>query len=233
MTATRIGIIGKGKVGTALQRGFEAAGREVQNAGKEPAHVRELAEWAEALVLAVPYGERRNAIDAAGRENLAGKTLVDVTNALGEGMTFAGPPGRSGAEEVQEWVGRECHVVKAFNTVFAHHMENGEAAGERLTLFCAGDDDASREAIVGLGHDLGFDAVDAGALENARWLEAMGYLNITLAFKLGLGPESGFRYVHAQEARTPTSRPAREAPRTDRTTAPSSAPGQHPPSQRL
>jgi len=55
-------------------------------------------------------------------------------------------------------------VVKAFNTVFAAHMADGQAQGERLSLFCAGDDPEAKQQVQGLGQDLGFDAVDAGPL---------------------------------------------------------------------
>ena len=237
-TKTRIGIIGKGNVGTALSRGLERIGHEVRASGKDPAQVKEVAGWADAVILAVPYGERQNAIREAGASNLSGKTLVDVSNVIGEGMRFAGSTDRSGAEEIQEWAGPDCRVVKAFNTVFANHMDKGVALDEQLTLFCAGDDPQSKNEVLDMGRAIGFDAVDAGPLENARWLEPLGYLNINLAYKVGLGPDSGFRYVHApsqKEGRegTPATRPSRAAPRTDRTepvapsTSDSASPARH------
>ncbi|MCA1819815.1 MAG: NADPH-dependent F420 reductase [Thermoplasmatota archaeon] len=208
---SRIGIIGNGNVGTALSNGLERAGYEVQSTGKEPERVREVAKWAEAVILAVPYGERRNALREAGTESLANKTLVDATNALGEGMAFAGPAESSGAQEVAGWAGADCSVVKAFNTVFAQQMDKGVVGDTQLTLFCAGDDPEAKSQVLGMGRDLGFDAVDAGPLENARFLESLGYLNIALAHKVGLGPDSGFRYVHQAAGR---ERPGR-APRGD------------------
>ncbi len=42
---------------------------------------------------------------------------------------------------------------------------------------------------------IGFDAVDAGPLANARLLEPVGFLNIQLGFVLGLGPEIGLKLV--------------------------------------
>ena len=44
--------------------------------------------------------------------------------------------------------------------------------------------------------DIGFDAVDAGPLTNARWLESLGYLQIQLGFTLKMGTDIGFRLVH-------------------------------------
>jgi len=86
--------------------------------------------------------------------------------------------------------------VKAFNTVFAIHMDKGKVKGETLTLFVAGDDVGAKERVLQLGRDIGFDALDAGPLRNARWLETLGYFNIQLAFTQKLGSETGFRYVH-------------------------------------
>ena len=81
MTKPKIGIIGDGNVGSALRRGLERSGYQVRAVGKEPAQVRETGQWAEVIVLAVPYG----AVDDALRElgnGVNGKTIVDVTNAL-------------------------------------------------------------------------------------------------------------------------------------------------------
>ena len=62
----RIGIIGDGNVGTALTQGLTRAGYEVQAVGKEPGKVAEVARWAEAIVLAVPFSERENALREMG-----------------------------------------------------------------------------------------------------------------------------------------------------------------------
>jgi len=85
--------------------------------------------------------------------------------------------------------------VKAFNTVFAQHMDSGQAKGERLALLVAGDDNSAKERLIGLGKDIGFDSIDAGPLRNARWLESLGYLNILLGYVQKLGPDIGFRLV--------------------------------------
>jgi len=81
-------------------------------------------------------------------------------------------------------------VVKAFNTVFAQHMDSGRLDGERLTAFAAGDDAAAKAAVLELEREIGFDAVDAGPLRNARLLEPLGYLNIQLGYGLKMGTDS-------------------------------------------
>jgi hypothetical protein len=47
-----------------------------------------------------------------------------------------------------------------------------------------------------LARSIGFDAVDAGPLRNARLLEPMGYQNIQLGYTLGMGAEIGLKLVH-------------------------------------
>jgi 8-hydroxy-5-deazaflavin:NADPH oxidoreductase len=90
-----------------------------------------------------------------------------------------------------------ARVVKAFNTVFAQHMDSGTLRGETLTLFAAGDDAGARSQVLSLGRDLGFDPVDAGPLTNARSLEALGYFNIQLGYMLTMGPLIGFKLLRA------------------------------------
>jgi hypothetical protein len=58
----------------------------------------------------------------------------------------------------------------------------GTVKGTRLSLFVAADDADARTAVATLGFDLGFDAIDAGPLANARWLESLGYLDIQLGY---------------------------------------------------
>jgi predicted dinucleotide-binding enzyme len=191
---TRVGIVGKGNVGSALARGFQRGGHEVRSAGKEPGAVREVASWAEVVVLAVPFAAVGDAVREMG-DGVRGKVLLDVTNALTGDMQLALGCTTSGAEELQKKAAG-ARVVKAFNTVFAQHMDRGEVKGEKLTLLVAGDDPGAKERVLGLGRDVGFDAVDAGPLRNARWLETLGFLNIQLGYVVGLGPQIGFRLVH-------------------------------------
>lgn len=190
----KIAIIGNGNVGSALQRGLERAGYTVKSTGKNPPQVRETAEWGEAIILAVPFPAVNDALGAiAGAAH--GKVLVDVTNALTSDMRLALGCTTSGAEELQKKAAG-AKVVKAFNTVFAAHMAGGQVKGTALTMFAAGDDQGARNHVLAMGRDIGFDAVDAGPLANARWLETLGYFNIQLGFALGMGKEIGFKLIH-------------------------------------
>ncbi len=190
----KVGIVGAGNVGSALRRGLERAGHEVRAVGKEPGSVGEVGAWAEVVVLAVPFAALGSVVLALGSA-IDGKVVVDVTNALTENMQLAIGCTTSGAEELQKKAPR-ARVVKAFNTVFAGTMDTGRVQGQQLTVFAAADDAAARQRVLAMQRDLGFDAVDAGPLENARWLETLGYLNIRLGYGLGMGTGIGFKLVH-------------------------------------
>jgi predicted dinucleotide-binding enzyme len=194
MPNDKVAMIGDGNVGTALTQGLTRAGYEVQAVGKEPQRVKEVAQWGDIIVLAVPFTERENAIREMA-DAIHGKVVVDVTNALGRDGAFAASTTKSGAEELQEKAGA-AKVVKAFNTVFAQHMDKGQVHGEKITAFVAGDDAQAKHKVLRLARDIGFDAVDAGKLESARWLEPLGMLNIQLGYKQGLGPAIGIKLVH-------------------------------------
>jgi predicted dinucleotide-binding enzyme len=202
-----IGIIGDGDVGTALKNGLTRGGHTVRAVGKEPPKVKEIGQWAESIILAVPFTERENAISELG--DVKGKILIDVTNALTPQMGLAvDPRNESGAEQVQK-MAKGAKVVKAFNTVFAAHMDKGHVHGEKLTVLVAGDDEQARNKTIELARAIGFDAVNAGPLQNARWLETLGLLNIQLGFVVGHGMAAGFRYVHegpTTSAKTPLAK---------------------------
>jgi predicted dinucleotide-binding enzyme len=191
----KIGIIGNGNVGSALARGLERAGYGVRAVGNEPAKIKETGEWAEVVILAVPYGAVDDAIRELGA-SIQGKTLVDVTNALTEDMQLASGCTTSGAEHLQQ-IARGARVVKAFNTQFAGHMDSGRLDGQPLTVFAAGDDAQAKQQVIEMAKAIGFDPVDAGPLQNARLLEPLGYFNIQLGYVLGLGPKIGLKLVRS------------------------------------
>jgi len=194
MAPKRIGIIGKGHVGSALARGLTKAGHDIKAIGNEPAKLPELANWAEIAMLAVPFTAIDSVVKAAG-DALEGKILVDVTNALSADMQWAVGFTTSGAEELQRKVPK-ARVAKAFNTVFAQHMDSGHLDDQQLTAFVAGNDAGAKNEVLELARNIGFDAVDAGPLSNARLLEPLGFLNIQLGYGLKMGTQSGFKYFH-------------------------------------
>ncbi|HVO40196.1 MAG TPA: NAD(P)-binding domain-containing protein [Spirochaetia bacterium] len=190
----KIAIIGRGNVGRALNDGITKAGYETRMSGKGPT-ARESAAWGDVIILAVPFG----AVDAVVAElgsAVDGKTIIDVTNVLGPGGQLALGFTTSGAEQLQKKA-PSAKVVKAFNAVFAQNMASGKVQGKQISCFAAGDDAAAKGEVLQLARDIGFDAVDAGPLVNARWLEAMGFQLIQLGYVVskGLGAAIGFSLV--------------------------------------
>jgi predicted dinucleotide-binding enzyme len=194
MATKKIGIIGDGNVGGALARGLKRTGHEVKAVGKDKTAMRDAIAWAEVVFLAVPFGAIDDVIEVVGGQ-LAGKTVVDVTNALAADMSLAIGFTTSGAETLQKKVSK-ARVVKAFNTVFAQHMDSGRLGDQPLTALIAGDDADAKQVVVGLARAIGFEAVDAGPLVNARLLEPLGALNIQLGYGLKMGTQVGFRFLH-------------------------------------
>jgi 8-hydroxy-5-deazaflavin:NADPH oxidoreductase len=191
----KIGIIGNGNVGSALTRGLTKARREVKSVGADKADVRNTAEWADVLILAVPFGALEDVAATIG-PLVKGKTILDVTNALTADMQLALGFTTSGAEELQKKL-PQANVVKGFNTQFAQQMDSGRLGEQRLTAFVAGDNaDAKRDATE-IATAIGFDVVDAGPLANARLLEPLGYFNIQLGYVLGLGTGIGLKLVRS------------------------------------
>jgi predicted dinucleotide-binding enzyme len=185
-----IAILGRGHVGSSLARGLSQAGHVVRSVGRDKEAARAAIADAELVFLALPYTELDKALEDLGVA-LAEKAIVDVTNPLTKDRELAIGFTTSGAEELQKRLPR-ARIVKAFNAVFAQTMEAGQAKGRPLTLFVAGDDASTKQAVLGLAGDIGFDPIDAGPLRNARLLEPLSFLNIQLGRVLGFGTDSGF-----------------------------------------
>jgi NADPH-dependent F420 reductase len=149
----------------------------------------------EIVILAIPYGAAGEVIENLGAQ-LAGKTVVDITNPLNatyEDLAVA--PGTSAAEEIAKGLPADARVFKAFNTTFAKTLLSGEVDGKKLDVFIAGDDPDAKAKVEQLVNDGGLRAIDAGPLSRARQLEAIGLLGITLQGKLGTGFQSAWKIV--------------------------------------
>jgi len=193
-TNAQISIVGTGHVGSALAEGLRRVGYEPRTAGHDREAMKAAAREAEIVFLAVPWRSLDDVLGIIG-EDLASRIVVDVTNPLTEDHNLALGFTTSAAEELQKRLPNST-VVKAFNTVFAQSMSKGKAQGQPLTVFVAADDGPAKEQVRLLASALGFDAVDAGPLRNARLLEPLSYLNIQLGHALGFGTDAGFRFMH-------------------------------------
>lgn len=133
------------------------------------------------VVLAVPYPALAQVIAERGAQ-LAGRVVVDITNPLNfetfDSLTV--PADSSAAAEIAAAL-PESRVVKAFNTNFAGTLATGTVGGQPTTVLIAGDDADAKAALAGVIIAAGLRAVDAGGLKRARELEAVGFLQLTLA----------------------------------------------------
>lgn len=207
-----IGIIGAGNVGGTLGKAWAAVGHKIRFGVRNPAdekvtallkqcgpnasagRVDEAGAFGQVVVLTTPWDGARSAVESAG--NLAGKVFVDCTNPvplganLMEGLTLGHTT--SAGEEVAKWA-KGAKVVKAFNTTGAGNMANPRFGGNKSVMFVAGDDAEAKRTVSQLSNELGFETIDAGPLRQARLLEPLAMLWISLAYAQGLGPNFAFK----------------------------------------
>lgn len=189
---TTVSIIGKGSMGTAIAKVVTDGGNTAELLGREDAGAP-LA--GDVVVLAVPYPAVADVI-AAHRAHLDGKVVVDITNPLNfetyDSLTV--PADSSAAAEIAAQV-PGARVLKAFNTTFASTLAAGTVGPLTTAVQIAGDDDAAKATLAGVVEAGGLRAVDAGPLRRARELEALGFLQITLAAREQVGWTGGFGVV--------------------------------------
>jgi hypothetical protein len=180
-----IGILGAGRVGTALARQALKAGYRVRIATAKPAAENALlvnivtqgAEAVEAheaaasdlVVLATPLHKYRTLNPA----DLAGRVVIDAMNywAPVDGVhdDFEADA-RTSSEVVAQFL-PGSRIVKSLNHIGYHELEEDDRpAGDpqRRALAVAGDDPAATELVRGFINRLGYDAVDAGPLAAGR-----------------------------------------------------------------
>jgi predicted dinucleotide-binding enzyme len=189
----RIAIIGAGNVGGTLGRGWtrrrhtgtygvrdphSAKAEALAQGGVRVTVPPQAVERSEVVVLATPWAAAKDAVQALG--DLGGRPLLDATNPIGPGLSLAVGDGESGGEHVQAWA-PTARVVKIFNSTGVENMASPLYGEQAATMFYCGDDDAACAVAAKLAADLGFDAVSAGPLRNARLLEPLALLWISLA----------------------------------------------------
>ncbi len=187
-----ITIFGNGNMGGAIAGVLQRGGATIQHVGSDQAdaHID-----GDIVVLAVPYAALSVIAEQYG-DQLAGKTVVDITNPVNF-ETFDGlvvPAGSSAAAELQASL-PQSHVVKAFNTNFAATLASGTVGDVVTTVLVAGDDAAAKTALIDAVQAGGLSAVDAGALVRAHELEALGFVQLTLAVGEKVGWNAGFALV--------------------------------------
>lgn len=194
----KISIIGNGNVGSALAERLSELDHEVTVADSktDPATVAAAVAAADAVVLAVPFPAVA-ALDTRVKAATAGKIVIDATNPLAADFMSLTLGYTTSAGEQNAATLTGARLVKAFNTVFAGNLANGRLGGASQFLPIAGDDTEAKQLVLKLGEELGFDAVDVGALACARYTEPAVELLIQLAFGAGLGPGIGYVLARA------------------------------------
>ena len=187
-----IGIIGAGNIGGNLTRRFQKIGHKVfvansrgpetladlaAETGATPVTVEEAARSGDVVIVTIP---QKNIPDLP-RDLFAGVpesvVVVDTGNYYPQQRD-----GRIGGIEdgmiESRWVSQQLGrpVVKAFNNIYAEHLlKLGQPAGTpgRIALPVAGDDHRAKAVVLKLVDELGFDAVDAGGLDDS-WRQQPG-----------------------------------------------------------
>ena len=188
----KIGIIGAGQIGGVLTRRLTQLGHEVyvansrgpasladlaRETGAKAVPAREAARAGNVVVVTIPEGKIRD----LPKDLFAG--VPDDVVVIDTGNYYPRErDGRIGEIEAgmaeSRWVANQLgrRVVKAFNNIYAKHLlERGSPAGSpgRIALPVAGDDKRAKEIVMRLVDDLGFDAVDAGGLDES-WRQQPG-----------------------------------------------------------
>ena len=207
----RIGILGSGLMGGKLGTLFARAGHDVafsyartmrklerlaKDAGPKaragtPAAA---AKDADVILLAVPWARVDEILAEAG--DLAGKIVVtcslpmtDDDSGLAVGRTASGA-------EVLAAKSPGARIVSAFSTVPSEVLfgvfERKDNTPRPTLVYC-GDDAGAKRAAAGLIADLGFEPLDVGDLQSARYIEPFSLLIGRIAYELQGGPEVSYR----------------------------------------
>lgn len=180
----KIGVIGAGFIGRAVAQLALDAGHEVllSNSrgpqtmssvlsgilGVQVGTSEEAARFGDVVLVAIPLEHYRS----VPAHWLEGKTVMDANNYyperdghIPELDRFETTTSRLLAEHLPH-----SHVVKVFNAIFAPDLTEDarpHGAAGRRALPVAADDAAAKAQVITLLDELGFDAVDAGALDES------------------------------------------------------------------
>jgi 8-hydroxy-5-deazaflavin:NADPH oxidoreductase len=187
-----VSIIGRGNMGQAISGVVSKGGNTVEVFGHDDTD-RQIS--GEIAVLAVPYPAVKQVL-AERADQLAGKIVVDITNPLNV-ETFDSlvvPADGPATAEIAAAL-PQSRVLKAFNTTFAATIASGTVGDVPTAILIAGDDADAKALLAGIISAGGLRAVDTGSLRRARELEAVGFLQITLAAAEKISWTGGFAVI--------------------------------------
>jgi 8-hydroxy-5-deazaflavin:NADPH oxidoreductase len=186
-----ISIIGSGNMASAIGGRAVKGGNAVEIIGRDAAKAAALADAlgggatarpfgavpsGDIVILALLYASAVPVVAQYG-DALAGKVIVDITNpfnATADGL--ADSDDTCVAREIAKAAPASAHVVKAFNTIFAHVLTQGRS----MDALIAGDDAVAKASVSAFIESLGLRPLDTGGLAMAHWLEATGLVMVGL-----------------------------------------------------
>jgi len=218
MNTKKIGILGTGIVGKTIGSKLIELGYEVMMGSRTLAN-EQASEWVKSagatawqgtFADAAKFGEvvincskgefYVDVIKSAGEQNLANKTLIDISNPLD--FSMGTPPvlmpalcnTNSLGEEIQKMI-PATRVVKTLNIVTCEVMVDAKKCGGPATMFIAGNNTDAKEMVKKMLQQFGWtDIIDLGNIKHARSTEMM--LPIWLSIYLSAKNASfGFKVV--------------------------------------
>lgn len=184
----KIGIVGAGFIGATLARKLAAAGHQVQIAnsrtpstlaefegenGITPVWAAEAVQNPEMVILSLPQKAVENLPDNVLSALKPVRIVIDTGNyyPVRDGRIDGIEGGLADSEWVATCLGRP--VFKVFNNIAAPSLKHRGTTnpGQRLGLTVAGPAAEDKQKVFDLVRQLGFDPVDAGALEHSWRLQ--------------------------------------------------------------
>lgn len=185
-TSTRIGVIGSGKVGSAIGRSWIKSGHEVmfssRNIDNDKALAAELGAKAragtpaeatafgEAILIAVPYGALPELGKSLGSA-LKGKVVIDACNPFpARDGEIANRAREQGAGITSAELLPSARIVRAFNAIGAARMGAAIESPGKIGMPIAGDDAQAIALASRLIRDVGYEPVLVGGLGMGKYL---------------------------------------------------------------
>ena len=176
-TPMKIAILGTGGVAHALGAGWKKSGHDVIFGARDASAtdpdfeitgLQDALAAGDVIVNAITGAVALQAITALDTSAMAGKTLLDATNArTGSGDLLY--PNSSLAEHLQAAL-PAVNVVKSLNTAAIEVLADPSLV-EPATVFVSGDEEVAKAEVKGLLHDLGWTdegIIDLGGIRTAR-----------------------------------------------------------------
>jgi predicted dinucleotide-binding enzyme len=187
-----ISIVGTGNMARTIGALAIAGGNTVEVTGRDQPKAADLAkalgggattgEWGavpagDIVVVALLYDAVTPVVAQYG-DALAGKVIVDISNPFNaDADGLATRKDSSIAQEAAQAAPASASVVKAFNTIFRHVLEQSRP----LDVFIAGDNAQAKAGVGAFIESLGLRPLDVGDLKMAHWLEGASLIEMGLA----------------------------------------------------